>query len=148
MIFDAKFQLLKTSLENFLALTLTSLLFWIMSSGSSSVILHFYQITICSTIGAIKVPFLDWKFLVPSSVSMMVSKVEGCIVLMVTLVVSCATWVLLVATSTTMESTSIVVSIPSFAPPILIVPNLILDLILVGKGATKISSKKSGKVWA
>jgi hypothetical protein len=47
-----------------------------------------------------------------------------------------------------MESTSIVVLIPSFAPPILIVPDLVLGIILVGEGATKIGTKKSGKAWA
>jgi hypothetical protein len=45
--------------------------------------------------------------------------------------------VLLVATSATMESTSIMVLVPSFAPPILIVPNLVMDVILLREGATK-----------
>jgi hypothetical protein len=36
-----------------------------------------------------------------------------------------------------MESTSIVVLIPSSVPPILTIPNLVLDVLLVGKGATK-----------
>ncbi len=55
---------------------------------------------------------------------------------------------LLVATSTTMESTSIMVSVPSFTPPILIVLNLVLDNILTGKGAAKGNKTKSGKAWA
>jgi hypothetical protein len=88
------------------------------------------------------------KVLIPSLVSTIVGKVEGCIVLVLALVVYGATQVLSVATLATLESTYIVVLIPSFTPPILIVPNLVLDIVLVGDGATKGSTTKFGKVWA
>jgi hypothetical protein len=78
----------------------------------------------------------------------MVDKVEGCIVLMVASIVLGATSMLLVTTFTTMESTSIMVLVPSSTPPILIVPDLVLDDILTRKGATKRGKKKSGKAWA
>jgi hypothetical protein len=52
----------------------------------------------------------------------------------------------LVATSITMESTSIVVMVPSSTPPILIVLDLVLDDILVGEGATKGGKKNWGKL--
>jgi hypothetical protein len=45
-----------------------------------------------------------------------------------------------------MESTSIVVLIPSSVPPILTIPNLVLDVLLVGKGATKGSKTNWGKL--
>jgi hypothetical protein len=51
-----------------------------------------------------------------------------------------------VAISTTMESTSIVVLVPSSAPPILTIPNLVLDVVLVGDGGTKGGTTR--KVWA
>jgi len=41
-----------------------------------------------------------------------------------------------IATFATMESTSIVVLVPSCAPPILTIPNLVLDIVLVGEGGT------------
>ncbi len=53
---------------------------------------------------------------------------------------------LLVTISTTMKSTSIVV-IPSFAPPILTIPNLVLNNILARKEATKEAKTKLGKAW-
>ncbi len=52
---------------------------------------------------------------------------------------------LLVATSTTMESTSIVVMVPSFTPSILIVLDLVMDGVLVGEGATKGGKQNWGK---
>jgi hypothetical protein len=55
---------------------------------------------------------------------------------------------LLVAIFATMESTSIVVIVPSFGPPILIVPKWVCDYILFGKGATNEGKVKVGRVWA
>jgi hypothetical protein len=55
---------------------------------------------------------------------------------------------LLVAISVALESTSIVFLIPFSTPPILIVLDLVLDIILVGDRATKGGTTKSGKVWA
>jgi hypothetical protein len=52
-----------------------------------------------------------------------------------------------VTISTAMKSTSIVVSVPSSAPPILIVSDLVLNGILVRKGATKECKTKLGKTW-
>ncbi len=40
------------------------------------------------------------------------------------------------------------VPIPSFAPPILIVPDLVMDDVLIGEGATKECKTKLGKTWA
>jgi hypothetical protein len=40
------------------------------------------------------------------------------------------------------------VLVPSFAPPILIVPNLVMDVILLREGATKKGTTKLGKTWA
>jgi hypothetical protein len=56
--------------------------------------------------------------------------------------------VLLVATSIAMESTSIVVLVPSFAPPILTILNLVLDIILTREGGTKGGRTKFRKAWA
>jgi hypothetical protein len=56
--------------------------------------------------------------------------------------------VLSVAISTTMESTSIVVPIPSFVLPILTIPNVVLDVVLAGDGGTKGSIIKFKKAWA
>jgi hypothetical protein len=56
--------------------------------------------------------------------------------------------VLSVAISTTMESTSIVVPIPSFVLRILTIPNVVLDVVLVRDGGTKGSTIKSKKAWA
>jgi hypothetical protein len=53
--------------------------------------------------------------------------------------------VFLVATFATMESTSIMVSIISFAPAI---PNLVLDVVLAREGGTKGGRTKLGKAWA
>ncbi len=47
-----------------------------------------------------------------------------------------------------MESTSIVVLVPSFIPLILIVLDLVLDVVLVGERATKGGTTKYGKPWA
>jgi hypothetical protein len=38
--------------------------------------------------------------------------------------------------------------VPFYAPPILTIVDLVLDVILVGKGATKGSKTKLGKAWA
>jgi hypothetical protein len=38
--------------------------------------------------------------------------------------------------------------VPSFAPPILIIPNLVLDVVLAKEGATKGITTKNGKAWA
>jgi hypothetical protein len=54
----------------------------------------------------------------------------------------------LVAIFAIMESTSIMVVVPSFGPPILIVPKWVCDYILFGKGATNESKVKLGMVWA
>jgi len=56
--------------------------------------------------------------------------------------------VFLVAISTTMESASIMVLVPSSIPLILIVPNLVLNVVLVGEGATEGSTTKFGTVGA
>jgi hypothetical protein len=53
-----------------------------------------------------------------------------------------------VAISIVMESTSIVVLVPSYAPPMLIVPYIIIDIILGGEGATKGNTTNYGKAWA
>jgi hypothetical protein len=45
-----------------------------------------------------------------------------------------------------MESTFIVVLVPSFTPPILIVLDLVLDGILVEEGATKGGKQNWGKL--
>jgi hypothetical protein len=47
-----------------------------------------------------------------------------------------------------MESTSIVVLVPSSSPPILTILDFILDVILVGEGATKGGTTKFGKTRA
>ncbi len=67
----------------------------------------------------------------------MVDKVGGYTVLVTTSMVSYATLMLLVATFAIMESTSIVVEVPSYAPAILVVLDLALDVVLVRKGGTK-----------
>jgi hypothetical protein len=54
---------------------------------------------------------------------------------------------LLVAIFATMESTSIMGSIPSFTPPILIIPNLVLDVVITKKGGTKSGTTRSAKAW-
>jgi hypothetical protein len=54
---------------------------------------------------------------------------------------------LLVAIFATMESTSIMVSIPSFTPPILIIPYLVIDVVLTKKGGTKSGTTRSTKAW-
>jgi hypothetical protein len=56
--------------------------------------------------------------------------------------------VFLVATFATMESTSIVISIISFALTILIIPNLVVDVVLAREGGTKGGRTKLGKAWA
>ncbi len=77
----------------------------------------------------------------------MVDRVEGCTVLVVPLMVLGATWMLLVAIFATMESTSIMGSIPSFTPPILIIQNLVLDVVITKKGGTKSGTTRSAKAW-
>jgi hypothetical protein len=47
-----------------------------------------------------------------------------------------------------MESTSIVVLVPIFAPPILTIIDLVLDVVLAREGGTKGGRTKCGKVWA
>lgn len=61
----------------------------------------------------------------------------GYTVLVTTSMVSYATLMLLVATFAIMESTSIVVEVPSCALAILAVLDLALDVVLVRKGGTK-----------
>jgi hypothetical protein len=56
--------------------------------------------------------------------------------------------VLLVAFMATMESTTIVVMVPSSAPPTLTILDLVLDVVLAREGATKRSTTKFGKAWA
>jgi hypothetical protein len=56
--------------------------------------------------------------------------------------------VLSVATSTAMESTSIVVSVPSFVLPISTILDLVLDNILTREEVIKEDKTKSGKAWA
>ncbi len=53
-----------------------------------------------------------------------------------------------IATLIAMESTSIVVLVPSFVPPILTVIDLVLDVVLVGEGGTKGGTTKFRKAWA
>lgn len=53
-----------------------------------------------------------------------------------------------ITTLATMEFASIVVLFPSFTPLILIVLDIVLDVVLVGEGATKGSTTKLGKAWA
>jgi hypothetical protein len=77
----------------------------------------------------------------------MVDMVEGCMVLVVAFVVLGATRMFLVATLAIMESTSIVVTVLS-STPILIIPILVLDVVLAKEGATKGGTTKFGKVWA
>ncbi len=54
----------------------------------------------------------------------------------------------LVASFATLESTSIVVLVPSSAPPILIVPDWVCDYVLFGRGAINEGKLNSGKAWA
>jgi hypothetical protein len=54
---------------------------------------------------------------------------------------------LLVATFAIMESTFIVGLVPSSTPPIQTIVDLVLDVILVGKGGTKGGRIKSKKPW-
>jgi hypothetical protein len=39
-------------------------------------------------------------------------------------------------------------SIPSFTPPILIIPYLVIDVVLTKKGGAKSGTTKSAKAWA
>lgn len=55
---------------------------------------------------------------------------------------------LLIVIAATLESTSIVVAIPSFAPPILTILDLVLDVVIAGEGGTKGGTTKSREAWA